>query len=162
MELFWLIGAVIFLFVYLLDRKVLAFDKDVYLRYAKYIALCSAAAIVINTILGRFPPLPTLSFGTLLMVGWEDLLFSLLLIYYPMRFFHPVFSVPLAIVASLAFGLGHIYQGLLWAVVTCFYPFYISYRGGKKYGYGTVICLHVSYDVSVYLVLVVLNYVKNL
>lgn len=163
MELFWLIGAVIFITVYLFDRKVLKLDKSIVWHFTQVILIGSAAAIVLNGLIGRFPPLPDhLGFGSLLMVGWEDLVFSLLPIYYGRKYLHPRIATILTIIASLAFGLGHIYQGYFWALITCFYPYFISYKCGRKYGYGTIMALHVIYDVSVVAIVYILNFIGKI
>lgn len=150
MELFWLIGAIVLLFVWIFDGKVLKFDFEYYKHITKILLLGSAVALVVRSLFGVFPPAPNLSFGILLMVWWEDVMFSLLPIYYARKYLNSKISTILAIIASLAFAYGHLYQGALWAVITLLYPFYISYSIGKKHGYGTVMALHITYDVMVY------------
>lgn len=157
MELFWLIGLVILLVVFIFDRKVLAFDLPFFKHWFKIITISSAIAIVVRFILGVTPHTPDLSFGTLLLVGWEDLFFSVLLIYYPQKYLHRYIATPLAIISSLLFASGHLYQGTLWAAITVIYPYFISYRVGRKYGYGTAMALHATYDISVSLVPVILG-----
>lgn len=159
MEVFWLIGGLIFLAVYILDRKVLRFDSEVYLHYTKWILVGFATALVIRPLLGVFPPAPTGSFGGLLMVWWEDLLFSLLPIYYARKYFHPKVALITTILASILFALGHAYQSWSWAFITAFYPYYFSYNSGKKYGYGTVMALHITYDVVVRILQLLLFYI---
>jgi hypothetical protein len=162
MELFYALGLFIFVLVYYADPKAIRFDKEQYLRYVQIIAIGSAAAIGINYLLGRVPPLSSLSFGSLLLVGWEDLVFSLVPIYYSRKFLSPKIATIITVVASLCFGLGHIYINIPWAIITCFYPFFFSYKIGKDYGYGTVIATHVTYDVSVFGVATVLGYLGSL
>lgn len=156
MELFYFIGAVIFLLVYKYDREVLRFNFTEYKHYTTIILIGSLFAIASRYILGVFPPAPHLDYGRLFLVPWEDLVFSVALIYYPRKYLNPKISTIIGIITSVLFGLGHVYQGYLWAFVTCFYPFYFSYRYGKKEGYGTVIALHVTYDVCVHTVFVIL------
>lgn len=160
MELFWLIGSLILILVYLFDRKVLSFDYEYYSHYTKWILIASAIAIVVRYILGVFPPTPNLGFGTLLMVWWEDLVFSCLPIYYGKKYLHRYISTPLTIVASLAFAAGHLDQGLFWAFITLFYPLYISFHIGKRHGYGTAMALHVTYDILIYIVTITLGILK--
>ena len=149
MELFWLLGAIIFLFAYKAEPGLFRFDYKFYFRFVKTLLIGSAIAIVVNSILGRFPPLPQLGFGSLFLVGWEDLFFSVALIYFPHKYFVPKIAIPLAISASLLFGLGHTYQGSLWAIITCFYPYFFSYKIGKSRGYSTVMAMHVTYDIII-------------
>jgi hypothetical protein len=48
-------------------------------------------------------------------------------------------------VTMFSFGLGHLYQGLVPAMILCMYIPY-SIRCGKKYGFGTVMICHMLYD----------------
>lgn len=49
------------------------------------------------------------------------------------------------VMMMLEFGMGHVYQGLLAAIMLSFYVPY-STRLGKKYGFGTVMVCHVLFD----------------
>lgn len=52
----------------------------------------------------------------------------------------------------VAFGLGHVYQGVIAAVVLSFYiPF--TYKKGQEVGFGTVMLCHVLYDLVTILTL---------
>lgn len=162
MELFYFIGAVIFLLAYKYDREVLRFDFTEYKHYTTYIVLASIVALVSRFLLGVFPPTPHMSYGRLLMVPWEDLVFSVALIYYPRKFLHPKIALISTIISSILFGCGHLYQNIPWAILTCFYPFYFSYKLGIKKGYGTVFALHVTYDIAIHTVFIILYYAKNM
>lgn len=158
----WILGAVVLSIVYLCDKEVLKFDSAIFFQFLKVLLLGSAIAIVVNTILGRFPLLPDLGSGTILLVGWEDLFFSAALIYYPKKYLPPFIAIPLAVMSSVLFAFGHLYQGILWAAITLIYPYFISYKLAKKHGYGTVIAIHTAYDLCIYGTIVVLNYVKTM
>lgn len=82
------------------------------------------------------------------MVWWEDVFFVL-----PYLWVYRVWGkkawpiIPLFILSTLLFGLGHLYQGSIgWVAVV--YPA-LSFLGGKKYGLGTMMIIHVAYDVSI-------------
>ena len=162
MELFWLISGFVLLFVYLFDRKVLRFSSEQYFCFFKIMLIGSALSIVLHLSFGSYPPLPLVSFGTLLLVGWEDVLFSLLPIYYGRKILHPRISTILTFIAAISFGLGHIYQGGFWTLITCFYPFYVSYHIGKRHGYGTTIALHVTYDIIVVSTVYIINTIGSI
>ena len=58
---------------------------------------------------------------------------------------------PIIALLSIDFALGHQYQGNHAVFITALYPFFISYRFGKKYGLGTIMICHVIYDfITVY------------
>ncbi len=52
----------------------------------------------------------------------------------------------IALGLSVHFGMGHAYQGMSAVVITMLYPFFISYRYGRKVGFGTVMVCHILYD----------------
>jgi membrane protease YdiL (CAAX protease family) len=149
MEYFYLAAGLILLLAKSFAPEVLKFDKEYYLNICKCLCIGFAASIVVNVAIGRFPPLPhNLGFG-LFAVGWEDCVFSLLPIYLSHKFLPKWAAWTTTVIASLLFGLGHIYQSYLWGFITCFYPYFFSYRVGKEKGYLTVIGCHVTYDVFV-------------
>lgn len=150
MELFWLAGLIIFVAVYCLDRKVLKFDSEYYIYVTKLLVLLSVLSFVVRFTLGVFPPTPNHNYGHLLLVGWEDLVFSLLPIYYGRKYLHPKISTIVTVIASILFGLGHAYQGWFPVILLSFAPYFYSYKIGKKYGYGTSMALHVTYDVLIH------------
>lgn len=63
-----------------------------------------------------------------------------------------------ALVLSINFALGHMYQGWGGVVVTFFYPFFISFRYGKKVGFGTVMACHILYDFITFYTVIFMPY----
>lgn len=149
MQTLWLISGFLLLTVYIFDRDVLRFDTEAVVRFLKLALIGSSLSVVLNVLLGRIPALPPVATSSLFFVGWEDVLFSLLPIYYANKYLHKNIAVPLIVISSILFGLGHVYQGYFAAALISFYPYFISYKLGKKYGYGTVIFCHVAYDLLV-------------
>ncbi len=81
-------------------------------------------------------------------VFWEDACHSLPLVIlgamWPSKWAKP-FRILAFLIIMVAFGLGHIYQGLGAACLLAFYiP--LSMKMGKKYGFGTVMICHTLYD----------------
>lgn len=91
-----------------------------------------------------------------LLVFWEDLTFAVPLVLISRLisnkwYYRPIYIASMAIL-MLAFGSGHIYQGLLPALLLSLYvPFSVS--RGKSVGFGTVILCHMMYDLSTILAL---------
>ena len=61
------------------------------------------------------------------------------------RWWAKILNWSLLILTMISFGMGHLYQGVLPALILCFYVPY-SIRCGKKYGFGTVMVCHSLYD----------------
>ncbi|MCC7443177.1 MAG: hypothetical protein IT285_16210 [Bdellovibrionales bacterium] len=51
--------------------------------------------------------------------------------------------------SAVVFGLGHSYQGALAVAMAMAYIPFVSYRYGKSHGLGTVMALHVAWDIGV-------------
>jgi len=84
-------------------------------------------------------------------VFWEDVMFGLP-IYFIMEKvrWNGLVKFALILLISLTFGYGHAYQGAFAIAITSLYPFLVSYRYGKKYGFGTVMLCHIIYDFSIF------------
>jgi hypothetical protein len=88
---------------------------------------------------------------SLFLVGWEDMFFVVPL-YYIQRIDKEKKVFPyLALIMSVWFGFGHLYQGIFAVFVTALYPVFISLKYGKRVGFGTVMVCHVIYDLMTYL-----------
>ena len=79
------------------------------------------------------------------LVWWEDAIFALP-IYWLLKKCKKWIAIPLIIALSLYFGYGHLYQGWFAVGLLSIYPYFISYRYGKRVGFGTVMVCHVLYD----------------
>ena len=90
----------------------------------------------------------TIPWPAILGVFWEDFCHSMPLVILESMFSSKWF-MPLRILAlvtvMIAFGMGHVYEGVGSAVLIAFYiP--LSMKMGKKYGFGTVVICHMLYD----------------
>lgn len=146
---YYFLAIIVLALVFVTDRQSLSFDPAKYTRFLKVILLGAALGTLARYLHGSFPTSASHSLSTILMVGWEDVLFSLLPIYYGIKFLPRHISTIITVLASLAFGASHLYIGPEWALVTCFYPYFFAYKIGAKFGYGTVIATHVTYDLVV-------------
>lgn len=162
MEQLWILAGIILVIVYIFDRKVLQFDLTAIKGFLKILLIGSGISIVLNLLVGRIPQLPPLPVSSLLFVWWEDVLFSLLLIYYAEKFLPKAMFIAVAIASSIVFGLGHLYQGWLAVVLLSLYPYFFSYKYGKKHGYGTVMLAHVVYDLSLVGNSYILQFIRSL
>ena len=86
-----------------------------------------------------------------LMVYWEDLVhvvpLAILGRMFAQKRWYQLIKIPLLILVMIAFGSGHVYQGFFAAFCLSFYIPY-TLMLGKKYGFGTIILCHMSYDLT--------------
>ena len=91
---------------------------------------------------------------TLMLVFWEDFFFGV-----PLYFIHKYMNegwkrhlkLPLTVMISLLFGLGHTYQGWEGVAITSIVPYFVCLKYGRLYGFGTTMVCHILYDnITVY------------
>lgn len=81
-------------------------------------------------------------------VFWEDACFTLPLVLFSLFLnnkWEPYISKILLVLTMISFGSGHLYQGPVMAAAISFYIPY-TMKLAKKYGFGTVMCCHVLFD----------------
>ena len=94
--------------------------------------------------------------NSLMGVWWEDACFVLPYLLLYNRFGKKAyFALPLFILTSFYFSLGHLYQGPT-GYVTFLFPF-ISFYYAKKYGAGTTMLCHIIYDTSIIVCMVLMK-----
>ena len=99
------------------------------------------------------PPMIDMQKWTLGLVFWEDMFFAVPIFYIWKYMNRTWLQILLTVLISVVFGYGHAYQGTSGIVMASFLPYFVSYRFGKKYGFGTCMLGHIMYDVSsVYLI----------
>ena len=148
-------GILILLAYQIFDRKTIRVEWRSVASFCAFLTILTAVRIsgysyLLETMPGfTLPKVPEVILGMgihkIILVFWEDAFF-VLPIYFAMKRCRIWVAVPLIIVLSAIFGMGHAYQGYWGIFVTSLYPFCISYRFGKKYGFGTVMICHILYD----------------
>lgn len=135
---------------------LLRVDKAGLLKFAKLMLAITAIRFVVLKFLtpdmvleqakaiADMIPLPAT-----LGVFWEDachtLPLALAALLYSKDSWYRVLRIPMLLIVMLAFGSGHIYQGMIPAILLSFYiPF--TLKLAKKYGFGTVMLCHMAYD----------------
>jgi hypothetical protein len=158
MELLMGYGFIIGLILYIFHKDFMKIDWNGVSNFVGFMALVVCFKLALwqwfKQYEGSFtaPTVYNLDSWRISLVFWEDMCFggSIFLI---RKFIRPLWAwLPMVIAFSVVFGLGHIYQGWIIGGVACLYPYFISYRYGKKYGLITVMACHILYDnISVYL-----------
>ena len=140
-------GCLSILFCFLFKKEVIRIEWDKVAKFSAFLLL--VAAIRFSLMEGANPSNGfTPGFRDIPLVPWEDAFFSLLGIYFFKDYLKLSSKIwmPIAIISSIVFASGHIVYGGVWATMTLFFPYFLSYKYGKKYGYGTVMIMHVLYD----------------
>jgi hypothetical protein len=136
--------------------EVISFDRKYFTGWVNIFIIALPIKIGVNYLLFENMvvnnPLIHVHWVTFLLVFLEDIIFGMgIYVAKDVLKLNKLVWIPIAICLSIYFALGHTYQGLLIGLITGFIPFFVMYRYGKKYGFLTIMALHVSFDVYQYL-----------
>ena len=153
-----LLFVVIAIMLIFLARKhkpeLVALSFPAYFSFLKVMAMISFIRIFTFMVYKGEPSvsIDLFNFPSLFLVFWEDMFFVFpsLLLYSLTK--NKYLTAPVMLVSSVIFASGHIYQSVPWALILLGYVPLMFYFG-RKYGLGTVMASHVTYDVVTYLTL---------
>jgi hypothetical protein len=159
---FWLCGMVVLLAIFFSEQKsLLRVEWNRVLPFASFMVRITAFRYLLYRFLlpwsGLADPLLTkmravshlLPWQTTFGVFWEEAIYTIpLVLFYRLhkekRWFWDVYPLTFAMFMA-SFAVGHLYQGVIPAIIICFYiPF--SVKMGQKYGFGSMILAHIAYD----------------
>lgn len=161
----WIAGwAMILAVLFSPYKDMLRIDKKAVVKFVVFLILISIYRAAIFYFFGKevserlhLENINIIPWPTSLTVFWEDAIHTLpiailLSIFGEDRWYKKVFKYAIIAIVMCAFGLGHVYQGLLVAFLLSFYiPF--TLKKGKEYGFGTVMICHCLYDLSTMLIM---------
>ncbi len=160
----WLLG-VIMMFLTLNSRhkKLLRINTKAVFKFVKIlVAVCilrfvflklSLTPDAIESLRATSDMIPI---GAIFAVPWEDACHALPLVLLALvcrkKKWYPVIGKLLLGIVMIAFGAGHLYQGLVPAMLLSLYiP--ATMKLGIKYGFGTIMISHIMYDLSTLLMI---------
>jgi hypothetical protein len=154
-EYYWVFGLLMPLILRFFDRSVVRINWSALSKFLVFMVMVTFVRFGImdaqvklgGTVL---PPIPRqIDLWSLLLVYWEDCIYAIPL-YYLAKWLKGRWKIlwwAAALFSSYHFAIGHVYLGSpLWTAITFFYPVFISYRYGIRYGFGTVMLAHIMYD----------------
>ena len=147
-------GNLIFLYFLFFDSKTIEIKWDAVSRFLAFMSLITFFRISIASFTqGIEHTLPNsntygLEPWKFALVFWEDAFFVLPMVILSRFEFTNRWYIwmPAMVGMSYWFGTGHAYQGNIAVWITAIYPYFISYRYGVKFGFGTVMVCHIMYD----------------
>ena len=156
---FWMIGTIVIAMVLAAGKKnVLRIERKPVLVWGACMVLLVGWRIFLDKVIGyhgsqmAVQGMLTIPWTASFTVFWEDachglpLLLLQDLIGKKKRWAKVLYGVVLTTI-MVAFGLGHLYQGIFPALLLCMYIPY-SVDVGRRYGFGTIIICHMLYDLS--------------
>lgn len=159
---FWILGVLIILTVLAAgQKKLIRIEKQAIKKWMFFLLYVSAWRLLLSKVfhfngIGDLKAMAALPIPMTLTVFWEDACHGLpLLILKKLigkrKWLKPLYWFML-IATMIEFGSGHMYQGILPAMLLSFYVPY-SIKMGNKYGFGTVMLCHMTYDASTLLLI---------
>ena len=150
-------GLAILAYTWFNHRKLVRVEWNSVASFLGFMALATIQRIGLYDFLAdvdprgfHYPPISPQFLGKPIwrfcLVFWEDAFFGIP-IYMAFKRCRKWLAWVFVISLSMLFGQAHGYQGDLAIIVTAIYPYFISYRMGSKYGFGTVMVSHMLYDI---------------
>jgi hypothetical protein len=115
---------------------------------AKFIAFMFILLFVrLASMTGKYTAVPSsLSFLGFLSVPFEDMFFVMIPFYISKKISKNIGKVMVWLFFSILFSVGHLYQGIVAALITALYPYFISNRFAAKTSFLNVMICHFLYD----------------
>jgi membrane protease YdiL (CAAX protease family) len=157
---FFLTGCLIILLFLIFDRRTIRVDFLALAKFTLFMWVISSIRLTVMILTASSDisivdpnALAGIEMWMLFLVFWEDAFFVLPFVFLSKFKFTNKWYIwwPLMIISSVFFGFGHLYQGAIAVAVTSLYPYFISYRYGNRFGFGTVMLCHILYDVMTFL-----------
>lgn len=155
----WMLGLMMIYFTWNSKYKKLLRIKPIcVLKFVGYMAVISVCRYLILKFVSSSESIDAarsmahfIPWQATLGVFWEDACHAMPLVLAGLMFreskIYSWLSKPLLVMVMLSFACGHVYQGILPALAISFYiP--VTMNLAKKYGFGTVMCCHIIYDMS--------------
>lgn len=168
MSIYYILGILVLTIVYFRDRHILRFDFEAVKSFIGFMVLFSFFRIALASFSVDFGADPTAltegldksSFWRLLFVFWEDAVFAIPIYYMKDKWQWSKWAwIPIVVVMSALFGLGHAYQGNYAIFVTMIVPYMYFYRYGVKYGFRTSMTCHILFDMFTLLTVRLMPYI---
>ena len=149
------IGCAILILFALFDRNTVRVDWGALSKFQAFLVMLTLFRIAQFSFayesgagIPGMGPIGQISPWQFFLVFWEDAFYVLPMVFLRKFKWTSKWYIwyPIFIAMSAWFGHGHLYQGLYAAVVISLAPYFLSYRYGSKFGFGTIMLSHICYD----------------
>lgn len=148
------IGFLFLILTYWKDKDILRIDLAVIQKFLVLMVLLTFFRLFIVSALSKFgiqfnfnDGVNLIEFWQLGLVFWEDAFFAIPIYWMVDRWnWSKYIWLPIVIILSIVFGLGHIYQFKAAFFMALILPYFVFYRYGKKFGFGTTMICHIVFD----------------
>lgn len=157
-------GIVLTIVLGILNRNLMRIEFDKITKFLTFMVLLTFGKIALFSFINSFtytgfsapPAILGMEVWRFALVFWEDAFFAIPLVF-AFKYLNKYIAIVIAVVLSLWFGYGHVYQGYWVALVISLYPYFISKYFGEKYGMGTVMICHILYDFITFYTIIFLS-----
>lgn len=157
-----ILGFIIFALVFIFDNKVLRIDIKVIQTFLALMTLLTFFRLTLFSVANSYGvdlasvneglnQIPFWRFG---LVFWEDAFFAIPIYYMIDRWnWSKYIYMPFIAITAVVFGLGHMYQFEMAYFATLIVPYFVFYKAGRKYGFGTSMICHILFDMITFITL---------
>lgn len=132
-------------------------------KFVGFMTIVTMIRLCINSMSSYISDIPSqIQMSNFLIVFLEDAFFVMIPYYICKKINYKPLKVLIWTLFSLLFASGHVYQGLFVALITGFYPYFISRKYAEKTTFATVMVCHFLYDCMTFLTVklsIILKYV---
>lgn len=142
----------VIVYAFFKDRPNTKLQLDNVAKFVSFMMIVTMIRLCIDSMYATLPSMPPqISLSNFLIVFLEDAFFAMIPFYVCKKIDSKSIKVLIWIVFSLLFASGHLYQGVFVAIITGFYPYFISKRYAEKTSFVTVMACHFLYDCFTFL-----------
>lgn len=139
------LSVAVLIYAFIKDRQQFSINWD---GISKFVAFMSLVTMVRLCIMTSSPVRQSFPFEMFdfIFVVFEDMFFVMIPYYIAKKINNDFFKFIVWVIFSSLFAYGHIYQGYFIALITGFYPYFISRKYAMKTSFVTVMMCHFMYD----------------
>ena len=154
----WIAGIAVMAYLVIQGKKeILRISKKPIMKWFAFLGFLTILRIILHQIAPiSSPAVLAIPWQVPFTVFWEDAIFGVPLLLFKQSIGDSRWRKwafwPMVALFQIVFGLGHMYQGVLPAILLSFYVPY-TLKMGEKHGFGTVMICHMAYDLATILFL---------
>ena len=139
------LSVAVLIYAFIKDRQQFSINWDGISKFVAFMSLVTMVRLCIMTSSPVRQGFPFEMFDFIFVV-FEDMFFVMIPYYIAKKINNDFFKFIVWVIFSSLFAYGHIYQGYFVALITGFYPYFISRKYAMKTSFVTVMMCHFMYD----------------
>ena len=142
------LSVAVLIYAFIKDRQQLSIKWDGIAKFVGFMSFVTMGRLCLITSnpIRQNMPFEAYEMFNFVFVVFEDMFFVMIPYYIAKKINNDFFKFIVWVIFSSLFAYGHIYQGYFVALITGFYPYFISRKYAMKTSFVTVMMCHFMYD----------------